>query len=29
LAAAKESNGRIDKVTDQEILSAYQLLAKT
>jgi threonine synthase len=29
LAAAKESNGRIDKVTDQEILSAYQLLAQT
>ena len=29
LAAAKESNGRIDKVTDEEILSAYQLLAKT
>ena len=29
LAAAKESNGRIDKVTDQEILEAYELLAKT
>ena len=29
LAAAKESNGRIDKVTDAEILEAYQLLAKT
>ena len=29
LAAAKESNGRIDKVTDEEILEAYQLLAKT
>jgi threonine synthase len=29
LAAAKESNGRIDKVSDQEILSAYQLLAQT
>ena len=29
LAAAKESNGRIDKVTDQEILEAYQLLAQT
>jgi len=29
LAAAKESNGRIDKVTDKEILEAYQLLAKT
>lgn len=29
LAAAQESNGRIDKVTDQEILEAYQLLAKT
>jgi threonine synthase len=29
LAAVKESNGRIDKVTDEEILSAYQLLAQT
>jgi threonine synthase len=29
LAAVKESNGRIDKVTDQEILEAYQLLAQT
>jgi len=29
LAAAKESNGRIDKVTDEEILEAYQLLANT
>ncbi|NBS13266.1 MAG: threonine synthase [Verrucomicrobia bacterium] len=29
LSAAKESNGRIDKVTDEEILEAYQLLAKT
>jgi len=29
LAAAKESNGRIDKVTDEEILEAYQLLAQT
>ena len=29
LAAAKDSNGRIDKVTDQEILEAYQLLAQT
>jgi len=29
LTAAKESNGRIDKVTDAEILEAYQLLAKT
>ena len=29
LAAAKESNGRIDKVTDAEILEAYQLLAKS
>lgn len=29
LAAAKESGGKIDKVTDEEILHAYQLLAKT
>jgi len=29
LAAVKESNGRIDKVSDEEILSAYQLLAQT
>ncbi|MCX6934581.1 MAG: threonine synthase [Verrucomicrobia bacterium] len=29
LAAVKESNGRIDKVTDEEILDAYQLLART
>jgi len=29
LAAAKDSNGRIDKVTDAEILEAYQLLAKS
>lgn len=27
--AAKESNGRIDKVTDEEILSAYKLIART
>lgn len=27
--ALKESNGHIDKVTDSEILSAYQLLART
>ena len=29
LTAIKDSNGRIDKVTDEEILSAYQLLAQT
>jgi len=29
LIAIKDSNGRIDKVTDEEILSAYQLLAQT
>jgi len=29
LTAIKDSNGRIDKVTDGEILSAYQLLAQT
>src|SRR6185295_16676516 len=28
-AAAKESDGRIDKVTDEEILTAYKLLART
>jgi threonine synthase len=27
--AAKESNGRIDKVTDEEILKAYMLIART
>ena len=27
-AAAAESNGRIDKVTDEEILEAYRLLAR-
>ncbi|WP_022795955.1 threonine synthase [Bavariicoccus seileri] len=27
--AATESNGKIDEVTDEEILAAYQLLAKT
>lgn len=27
--AAQESNGKIDEVTDEEIASAYQLLAKT
>lgn len=27
--AAKESDGRIDKVTDEEILSAYKLIART
>lgn len=29
LAAVKESEGMIDKVTDEEILSAYKLLART
>lgn len=29
LTAAQESKGRIDKVTDEEILDAYQLLART
>ncbi|MBM7554181.1 threonine synthase [Thalassobacillus pellis] len=29
ISAASESNGKIDSVTDEEILSAYQLLAKT
>ena len=29
LAAVKESDGRIDKVTDEEILSAYKLIART
>ena len=28
-SAVKESNGRIDKVTDQEILDAYKLVART
>ena len=28
-AAAQESEGKIDKVTDEEILSAYQLIART
>ncbi|HAV64819.1 MAG TPA: threonine synthase, partial [Verrucomicrobiales bacterium] len=27
--AANESNGRIDKVTDEEILHAYKLIART
>jgi threonine synthase len=27
--ALKESNGHIDKVTDEEILAAYQLIART
>ncbi len=29
VAAIQESNGRIDKVTDEEILAAYQLIART
>src|SRR2546429_2485421 len=29
VAANKESNGRIDKVTDDEILAAYRLVART
>jgi len=29
VAAANESNGRIDKVTDEEILHAYKLIART
>jgi threonine synthase len=29
LAAVKESEGHIDKVTDEEILAAYQLIART
>jgi len=29
VAAARESNGRIDKVTDDEILHAYKLIART
>jgi threonine synthase len=29
VAAARDSGGKIDKVTDEEILFAYQLLAKT
>ncbi len=29
VAAAQESEGRIDKVTDEEILSAYKLIART
>lgn len=29
LAAMKDSGGRIDKVTDEEILAAYRLVAKT
>jgi threonine synthase len=29
VAAAKESNGAIDKVTDEEILAAYKLIART
>src|SRR5438093_3264818 len=29
VAANKESNGRIDKVTDEQILAAYQLIART
>jgi threonine synthase len=29
LAAAQESGGRIDKVTDDEILAAYKLIART
>ena len=28
LAAADESNGKIDEVTDEEILHAYQLIAR-
>ena len=29
VAAAQESEGRIDKVTDEEILAAYKLIART
>src|SRR5438552_9299958 len=29
VAAIQESNGQIDKVTDEEILAAYQLIART
>jgi threonine synthase len=29
VTAAKESNGRIDKVTDDEIITAYKLIART